>query len=144
MSPSESSSAKRAPVPTRGPHAPRFIVIEGPLRVGKSTLAKILAERLHARRVYDCEDNPFLADFYKEKPASALRAQMYFLMERQKRLPELRRLPPPRNQHPRNRLRKTQRRPAAPPPPPPRPGKGHPVFPAVRPHVAAADRRGHL
>src|SRR3982074_1962156 len=70
------SSAKRAPIPQRGPQAPRFIVIEGPLRVGKSTLAKILAERLHARRVYDCEDNPFLADFYKEKPGSALRAQM--------------------------------------------------------------------
>src|SRR5215472_540149 len=87
MSPSE-SSAKRAPVPTRGPNAPRFIVIEGPLRVGKTTLAKILAERLHARRIYDCEDNPFLGDFYKEKPGSAFRAQMYFLLERQRRLRE--------------------------------------------------------
>ena len=84
----ESSSAKRAPIPQRGPQAPRFIVIEGPLRVGKTTLAKILAERLHARRIYDCEDNPFLDDFYKEKPGSALRAQMYFLMERQKRVRE--------------------------------------------------------
>lgn len=84
----ESSSAKRAPIPQRGPQAPRFIVIEGPLRVGKTTLAKILAERLHARRIYDCEDNPFLSDFYKEKPGSALRAQMYFLMERQKRVRE--------------------------------------------------------
>jgi deoxyguanosine kinase len=84
----ESSPAKRAPIPQRGPQAPRFIVIEGPLRVGKTTLAKILAERLHARRIYDCEDNPFLADFYKEKPGSALRAQMYFLMERQKRVRE--------------------------------------------------------
>ena len=63
-------------------------MIEGPLRVGKTTLAKILAEKLHARRVYDCEDNPFLAEFYKEKPGAALRAQMYFLMERQKRLRE--------------------------------------------------------
>jgi deoxyadenosine/deoxycytidine kinase len=84
----ESSSAKRAPIPQRGLQAPRFIVIEGPLRVGKTTLARILAERLHARRLYDCEDNPFLADFYKEKPGSALRAQMYFLMERQKRVRE--------------------------------------------------------
>jgi deoxyguanosine kinase len=83
-----SSSAKRALQPQRGPHAPKFIVIEGPLRVGKSTLARILAERLHARRVYDCEDNPFLGDFYKEAPGSALRAQMYFLFERQKRLRE--------------------------------------------------------
>jgi len=88
MTAHESSSAKRALKPQRGPHAPKFIVIEGPLRVGKSTLARILAERLHARRVYDCEDNPFLGDFYKEVPGSALRAQMYFLFERQKRLRE--------------------------------------------------------
>jgi deoxyguanosine kinase len=71
-----------------GPKTPRFIVVEGPLRVGKTTLTKIVADKLHARRVYDCEDNPFLSDFYKEKPGSALRAQMYFLMERQKRLRE--------------------------------------------------------
>jgi deoxyguanosine kinase len=66
--------------------APRSIVIEGPIRVGKSTLARILAERMHARRVEDPEDNPFLADFYKEKPGSAFRAQMYFLYERHRRL----------------------------------------------------------
>jgi len=88
MTAHESSSAKRALKPQRGPHAPQFIVIEGPLRVGKSTLARILAERLHARRVYDCEDNPFLGEFYKEAPGSALRAQMHFLFERQKRLRE--------------------------------------------------------
>jgi len=84
MSASESSSAKRARDPQRAADVPRFIVIEGPLRVGKTTLAKILAEKLHAKRVYDCEDNPFLAEFYKEKPGSALRAQMYFLIERQR------------------------------------------------------------
>lgn len=88
MATHESSSAKRALKTQRGPHAPRHIVIEGPLRVGKSTLARILAERLHARRIYDCEDNSFLGDFYKEKPGAALRAQMYFLMERQRRLRE--------------------------------------------------------
>ena len=84
----DSSAAKRARVPQRGPQAPRFIVIEGPLRVGKSTLAKILAERLHARRIYDCEDNPFLGDFYKGKAGAAFRTQMYFLMDRQKRIRE--------------------------------------------------------
>src|SRR5271163_4998854 len=88
MAANESTAAKRAPVPERGPQSPRFIVIEGPLRVGKTTLAKILAERLHARRIYDCEDNPFLADFYKEKAGAAFRAQMYFLIERQKRIRE--------------------------------------------------------
>jgi deoxyguanosine kinase len=70
--------------------APRFIVIEGPIRVGKSTLAKALAEQLHARRIFDCEDNPFLADFYDEQPGSAFRAQMYFLYERHRRLLEAR------------------------------------------------------
>ena len=67
---------------------PRHIVVEGPIRVGKSTLARVLAERMHARRIYDCDDNPFLADFYDEKPGSAFRAQMYFLYERHRRLAE--------------------------------------------------------
>lgn len=68
---------------------PRYFVIEGPIRVGKSTLAKILAERLHARRIFDCEDNPFLGQFYDEQPGAAFRAQMYFLMERHERLMEI-------------------------------------------------------
>jgi deoxyguanosine kinase len=69
---------------------PRYIVIEGPIRVGKSTLAKVLAEQMHARRVFDCEDNPFLGDFYDEQPGAAFRAQMYFLYERHRRLTETR------------------------------------------------------
>src|SRR3984893_6190965 len=73
-------------------NAPRYIVVEGPIRVGKSTLAKALAEKLHARKVFDCEggENPFLADFYEEKPGAAFRAQMYFLHERHRRLAEIR------------------------------------------------------
>ena len=67
---------------------PRHIVIEGPIRVGKSTLAKVLAEQMHARRIFDCEDNPFLAEFYDEKPGAAFRAQMYFLYDRHRRLAE--------------------------------------------------------
>ena len=89
MSVSDSSSAKRARQPQPAPEPPRFIVIEGPLRVGKTTLARILAEKLHARRIYDSEENPFLADFYEEKPGAAFRAQLYFLMERQKRIREM-------------------------------------------------------
>jgi deoxyguanosine kinase len=69
---------------------PRHIVVEGPIRVGKSTLAKVLAEQLHARRIFDSEDNPFLGDFYEEKPGSAFRAQMYFLYDRYRRLLETR------------------------------------------------------
>lgn len=68
---------------------PRYIVLEGPIRVGKSTLARILAEQLHARRIFDCDDNPFLAAFYDEKPGAAFRAQMHFLYERYRRLAEV-------------------------------------------------------
>jgi deoxyguanosine kinase len=78
-----------APQPTPAFEPPHSIAIEGPIRVGKSTLARILADRLHARRVVDPEDNPFLVDFYKEKPGSAFRAQMYFLIERHRRLSEV-------------------------------------------------------
>jgi len=67
---------------------PRFIALEGPIRVGKSTLARILSERLHAKRIYDCEDNPFLSTFYDGVPGSAFRAQMYFLFERHRRMKE--------------------------------------------------------
>jgi deoxyadenosine/deoxycytidine kinase len=44
---------------------PRYIAVEGPIRVGKSTLARILAERLNAQRVMEPEENPFLGAFYE-------------------------------------------------------------------------------
>ena len=84
---SSTPSPALQPAPAFQP--PRTIAIEGPIRVGKSTLARILADRLHARRVFDPDDNPFLADFYKEKPGAAFRAQMYFLIERHRRLGEV-------------------------------------------------------
>ncbi|HET6216839.1 MAG TPA: deoxynucleoside kinase [Acidobacteriaceae bacterium] len=61
---------------------PRFIAIDGPIRVGKSTLAGILAETLHARRIVEPENNPFLDRFYKEMSGMALATQMWFLVER--------------------------------------------------------------
>lgn len=73
-------------MPTPEFKPPRHIAIEGPIRVGKSTLARVLAERMHARRIFDCEDNPFLGEFYEEREGSAFRAQMYFLLERHRRL----------------------------------------------------------
>ncbi|MBI4461837.1 MAG: deoxynucleoside kinase [Acidobacteria bacterium] len=68
---------------------PRYIAIEGPLRVGKSTLARILADRLHARRIFDPEDNPHLKDFYADRPGAAFRAQMWFLLARYRQLRDL-------------------------------------------------------
>jgi deoxyguanosine kinase len=80
------NSSPDLPFKTPAFRPPRTIAVEGPIRVGKSTLTRFLADRMHARRVLDCEDNPFLADFYREKPGSAFRAQMYFLSERYQRL----------------------------------------------------------
>ncbi len=61
-----------------------FIAVEGPLRVGKTSLADRLADRLHAVRILDVEDNPFLENFYKDRPGAAFQAQLYFLIERYK------------------------------------------------------------
>ncbi|MGC2298222.1 MAG: deoxynucleoside kinase, partial [Acidobacteriaceae bacterium] len=44
---------------------PHFIAVEGPIRAGKSTLAQILADTLHAHRLVEPEDNPFLDRFYQ-------------------------------------------------------------------------------
>jgi deoxyguanosine kinase len=62
--------------------SPRYIAVEGPIRVGKSTLAKILGERLNAQRVTEPEDNPFLASFYDGEPGAAFQAQFAFLIRR--------------------------------------------------------------
>jgi deoxyadenosine/deoxycytidine kinase len=61
---------------------PRYIAVEGPIRVGKSTLARILAERLNAQRVIDPEDNPFLDRFYEGEPGAAYQSQFAFLIRR--------------------------------------------------------------
>jgi len=61
---------------------PRLIAVEGPIRVGKTSLADILADRLHAERLRDVEDNPFLGPSYNEKRGAAFQAQLYFLVER--------------------------------------------------------------
>jgi deoxyadenosine/deoxycytidine kinase len=61
---------------------PRYIAIEGPIRVGKSTLANIIADRLNAQRVIEPEDNPFLAPFYDGAPGAAFQAQFAFMIRR--------------------------------------------------------------
>lgn len=61
---------------------PRYIAIEGPIRVGKSTLARILAERLSAQRVIEVEDNPFLRSFYEGERGAGFQAQFTFLVRR--------------------------------------------------------------
>jgi deoxyguanosine kinase len=61
---------------------PRYIAVEGPIRVGKTTLARVLAERLNAQRVMEPEDNPFLDAFYEGERGAAFQAQFAFLIRR--------------------------------------------------------------
>ncbi len=68
---------------------PRFIAVEGPIRVGKTSLANILADRLGAERLRDVDDNPFLRSFYADKAGAAFASQMYFLLDRFRQLQAL-------------------------------------------------------
>lgn len=61
---------------------PLRIAVEGPLRVGKSALARLLAERTGAGHLAEPESNPFLPGFYAGEPGMAFAAQMWFLRER--------------------------------------------------------------
>src|SRR5205807_2878934 len=72
---------------------PRYIALEGPIRVGKSTLAGIIADRLHAQRISEPEDNPFLKPFYDGEPGAAFQAQFAFLMARFEQLRALEKHP---------------------------------------------------
>ncbi len=62
---------------------PRHIAIEGPIGVGKTTLAQILAERTGGRLVLEQpEENPFLQGFYAERKKHAFQTQLFFLLSR--------------------------------------------------------------
>lgn len=67
----------------------RYIAVEGPPSVGKTPLVKRLGERLDASPVTEAIENPFLKDFYLEKPGAAFQAQMFFLLSRYRQLSEL-------------------------------------------------------
>jgi deoxyguanosine kinase len=68
---------------------PRFIAVEGSIRVGKSSLAHMLAETLHARHIVEPENNPFLDRFYGAESGMAFAAQMWFLTERFEQLRQI-------------------------------------------------------
>jgi len=68
----------------------KLIAIEGPIGVGKTTLARQLAERYQAELLLEnAEENPFLLKFYQDPKSSALPTQLYFLFQRARQLKEL-------------------------------------------------------
>ena len=60
----------------------RYIAVEGPIGAGKTVLAERLATRLDATLVLEDRENPFLADFYGDRPGAALQAQLFYLLSR--------------------------------------------------------------
>lgn len=72
------------------PERLHHVAIEGPIGAGKTSLARALAERLHARLVLEEPDaNPFLPRFYRDPERHALATQLFFLMHRVNQLSAL-------------------------------------------------------
>lgn len=68
----------------------RHIAIEGPIGVGKSTLARLLAQALDAHLLLERpQDNPFLEKFYADGSRYALQTQLFFLFQRVEQMREL-------------------------------------------------------
>lgn len=69
---------------------PGFVVVEGPIGVGKTTLARRLADSFGSDLLLEgADENPFLEKFYENPQAAALPTQLYFLLQRAKQLKEM-------------------------------------------------------
>jgi len=68
----------------------KYVVVEGPIGVGKTSLAKMIGAEFQARCVFEkVEDNPFLAKFYEDPETYAFQNQIFFLLSRYQQQREL-------------------------------------------------------
>ena len=75
----------------KGRQPPAYIAVEGPIGVGKTTLAKRLAASFNYQTVLeDAEDNPFLERFYQNRKQAALATQLFFLFQRAQQIQDIR------------------------------------------------------
>ena len=75
----------------KGRTPPAYIAVEGPIGVGKTTLAKRLAASFNYQTILEsAEDNPFLERFYQYRKQAALAAQLFFLFQRSQKIHDLR------------------------------------------------------
>ena len=75
----------------RGRTPPPFIAVEGPIGVGKTTLAKRLAETFNYQALLErSEENPFLERFYQNRKQAALATQLFFLFQRAQQIQDMR------------------------------------------------------
>jgi deoxyguanosine kinase len=79
--------AEKSPIAT--PH--RLIVVEGPIGVGKTSLARRLAGSFGSELILEqADENPFLERFYRNPRAAALQTQLFFLFQRTRQLEDIR------------------------------------------------------
>lgn len=67
----------------------RYIVVEGPIGVGKTSLVERLCSRLDAVKILEDVENPFLSDFYRDKAGASFQTQLFFLLSRYQQQMEL-------------------------------------------------------
>lgn len=72
------------------PASPKTIIVEGPIGVGKTSLANLLSKEMKARLVLEkAEENPFLRSFYKDPEQYAFQTQLFFLLSRYRQMEAL-------------------------------------------------------
>ena len=80
----------RSGLSLRGRSVPAYIAIEGPIGVGKTTLARRIAETFdYDLLLEEAELNPFLERFYRNRQQTALATQLFFLFQRVQKITEL-------------------------------------------------------
>lgn len=69
---------------------PKYIVVEGPIGVGKTTVAEALSREINARLILESvDDNPFLPRFYRDMRSFAFQTQLFFLLSRYRQQQDL-------------------------------------------------------
>jgi deoxyadenosine/deoxycytidine kinase len=65
-----------------------YLAVDGPIGVGKTTLVEMLTHRFEGVKLLEDVGNPFLADFYQDRPGAAFQTELYFLLSRYKQQQE--------------------------------------------------------
>ena len=87
---SNNGQQPKSPAPAETVHHPGYVVLEGCIGVGKTTLADLWSDAVDAKTILEVvEENPFLPEFYEDPKAHAFKTQMFFLLSRFKQQEQL-------------------------------------------------------
>lgn len=66
-----------------------YLAVDGPIGVGKTTLVEMLSDRFEGVKILEDVNNPFLPEFYEDRPGAAFQTELYFLLSRYKQQQEI-------------------------------------------------------